>query len=228
MISKVEQLAKMIDHTILQPTAGEEEIEQLCREARDFGFYAVCINPCYLERVKQRLEGSEVKICTVVGFPLGANSLETKVFEAQQAVDAGADEIDFVVNIGFVKSGLWEEVEEEVKQLTRKVKKKGLELDKRIIVKVIVETCYLNEEEKIKLCRLVQKTGADYIKTSTGFGTGGATVEDIRLFRQIGGEGLKIKASGGIRTAVKALEMIAAGADRIGSSSGVSILQELE
>lgn len=223
-----DELAKTIDHTILQSTASQSELEQLCSEAIKFGFYAVCVNPCYLKKAKELLHGSGVKLCTVIGFPLGANDLETKVFESQLAVENGADEIDFVVNLGFIKSGLWKQVSKEIEQITQKAKTKGLELNKDIIVKVIVETCYLTDQEKSKLCQLVKLRGADYIKTSTGFGIGGAEIEDIKLFRKIGGESLKIKASGGIRTAAKVQEMIAAGADRIGTSSGVAILKEIE
>jgi deoxyribose-phosphate aldolase len=221
------EIVKIIDHTNLQPTATKEEIEQLCREAKEEGFYAVCVHPCYVKTARFFLKESGVKICTVVGFPLGANDWETKAAEAELAIENGAEEIDFVINLGFVKSGFWEQVEEEIKQITVRAKNKGKMLNKNIIVKVIVETCYLEEEEKIKLCNLVKQSGADYIKTSTGFGTAGAEVKDIELFKQIGGGSLKIKAAGGIRTLAKLQEMVKAGADRIGTSSAMAIIQEI-
>jgi len=208
-------LANYIDHTILKPEATYRDVERLCSEAAEFKFVAVCINPCYVELAVGLLAGTGVKVATVIGFPLGANLSIVKAFEAQQAVQQGADEIDMVINVGAVKQGDWETVLDDIRQVVE-----GAEDH---IVKVIVETALLTEDEKKKVCNLVLNSGAHYIKTSTGFSTGGATVADIELFKAIVGEKIGIKASGGIRSRADAEVMIAAGATRLGTSAGVSI-----
>ena len=208
-------LANYIDHTILKPEATSRDVERLCREAAEFKFAAVCINPCYVELAVGLLAGTGVKVATVIGFPLGANLSIVKAFEAQQAVQQGADEIDMVINVGAVKQGNWETVLDDIRQVVE-----GAEGH---IVKVIVETALLTEDEKKKVCNLVLNSGAHYIKTSTGFSTAGATVADIELFKAIVGKKIGIKASGGIRSRADAEVMIAAGATRLGTSAGVSI-----
>lgn len=213
------QLAKMIDHTLLKPEATYEQIAKLCREALECGFASVCINPCYVDYAYGLLKGSNVKVCTVVGFPLGAASSETKAFEAMQAVNKGASEIDMVMNIGYLKSGKYEYVEEDIKILVDKISKMA-------IVKVIIETCLLSDEEKVIACRLVEKAGADYVKTSTGFNGSGATVEDVKLMHNVVSPKLKIKASGGIKTYEDAVRIVSAGASRIGASASVKIINK--
>jgi len=208
-------LANYIDHTILKPEATFRDVERLCSEAAEFKFAAVCINPCYVGLAVGLLAGTGVKVATVIGFPLGANLSIVKAFEAQQAVQQGADEIDMVINVGAVKQGDWETVLDDIRQVVE-----GAEDH---IVKVIVETALLTEDEKKKVCNLVLNSGAHYIKTSTGFSTGGATVADIELFKAIVGKKIGIKASGGIRSRADAEVMIAAGATRLGTSAGVSI-----
>lgn len=208
-------LAKYIDHTILKPEATSRDIERLCREAADHKFAAVCVNPCYVERAVNLLAGTGVKVATVIGFPLGANLSIIKAFEAKQAALQGTDEIDMVINIGAAKQGNWDMVLDDIKQVVA-----GAE---GCIVKVIVETALLTEDEKRKVCNLVLTSGAHYIKTSTGFSTGGATVADIELFKAIVGEKIGIKASGGVRSRADAEAMITAGASRLGTSAGVSI-----
>ena len=208
-------LANYIDHTILKPEATFRDVERLCSEAAEFKFAAVCINPCYVGLAVGLLAGTGVKVATVIGFPLGANLSIVKAFEAQQAVQQGADEIDMVINVGAVKQGNWETVLDDIRQVVE-----GAEDH---IVKVIVETALLTEDEKKKVCNLVLNSGAHYIKTSTGFSTGGATVADIELFKAIVGKKIGIKASGGIRSRADAEVMIAAGATRLGTSAGVSI-----
>ncbi|MDR1835693.1 MAG: deoxyribose-phosphate aldolase [Fusobacteriaceae bacterium] len=218
------EMALCIDHTILKPEATENDIIKLCEEAKENEFASVCIHPCHVALASGELAGTGVKVCTVIGFPLGANSTETKVFEAELAVSRGAREVDMVIHVGLVKAGNYEAFAEDVSAVVRKVKEK----DAGIIVKVIIETCLLTEEEKEKVCQVLLTTGADFVKTSTGFSTGGATIADIRLIKRIVGDKMKIKASGGIRSAQDALAMIEAGADRIGTSGGVKILKELE
>ena len=200
------ELAKYIDHTILKPEATSRDIERLCSEAAEHKFAAVCINPCYVKLAASLLAGTGVKVATVIGFPLGANLSVVKAFEAKQAVQQGADEIDMVINIGAAKQGDWEMVLNDIKQVVA-----GAEGH---IVKVIVETALLTDDEKRKVCNLVLTSGAHYIKTSTGFSTGGAIISDIELFKAIVGEQIGIKASGGVRSRADAEAMIAAGASR--------------
>ena len=212
----MEDIARYIDHTILKPEAGEETIRRYCAEARRYGFCSVCVNSCHTALVHRELAGSGVKTCTVVGFPLGAMSEAAKTFETRQAVADGADEIDMVINIGALKDGDDERVLSDIRAV--------VEAAKPSIVKVIIETCLLSEEEKIRACRLSVEAGAAFVKTSTGFSSGGATAEDIRLMRRAVGDKAFIKASGGIRTPEFARELIEAGADRIGASNGIALL----
>jgi deoxyribose-phosphate aldolase len=212
-------LAKTIDHTLLKATGTETQIRELCAEARQFGFASVCVNPVWVPLCARELAGSGVPVCTVIGFPLGANSSEVKAAEARLAVSQGAGEVDMVIHLGAAKAGDWKAVEEDIRAV---VKAAGPAL-----VKVILETCYLTDDEKFKACEAAARAGARFVKTSTGFGTGGATVEDIHLLRKAVGEKLQVKASGGVRTCQDALGMLAAGADRIGASSGVAIVNEL-
>jgi deoxyribose-phosphate aldolase len=214
------QIAKMIDHTLLKADATEEQIDHLCAEARQYEFGAVCVNPVWVVRCVQQLEGTDVEVCTVVGFPLGANLSRVKQFETEQALTDGATEIDMVINIGALKSGRASHVQDEISQIAQ------LCHDQGAICKVIIETSLLSEEEKVLACRLVTEAGADFVKTSTGFGPGGATVSDVALMRRTVGPDMGIKAAGGIRTFETARQMIAAGATRIGASAGTKILKE--
>ncbi len=218
--SEATQIASLIDHTLLKPEATREQITQLCEEARAYGFAAVCINPTNVKLATQLLRGSSVAICTVVGFPLGATLPEVKAYEAQQAIRHGATEIDMVMNIGALKSKDYELVEQDLAAVTRICHDHGA------ICKVIIEAALLSEEEKVIACQLAQKVGADYVKTSTGFGPGGATVEDVALMRRVTGPNMGIKAAGGIRTLEMARALMEAGATRIGTSAGVKIVQE--
>lgn len=208
-------LAEYIDHTILKPEATAQDVRKLCREAAEHKFAAICVNPCYVELAASLLAGTGVKVATVVGFPLGANLSAVKAFETKQAVLQGAEEIDMVINIGAAKQGQWEVVLKDIRQVVEAA-------DGRT-VKVIVETALLSEEEKKQVCKVVLSSGAHYIKTSTGFSSGGAIVADIELFKAIVGEKIGIKASGGVRTRQDGEAMIAAGATRLGTSAGVSI-----
>lgn len=203
-----------IDHTLLKPFAVWEEIDRLCGEALAYHTASVCIPPCYVKRVREKYE--KLCICTVIGFPLGYQNSEVKVYETERALSDGADEIDMVINITDAKNGAWDRVEDEIRQV------KAACGDH--VLKVIVETCYLTEEEKIAACRAVTGAGADYIKTSTGFGTGGATPEDVRLFREHIGPGVRIKAAGGVRTREDLECFLEAGCSRIGTSSAVGLL----
>lgn len=209
-------LASYIDHTLLAPAASAAQIDQLCQEAREHGFYAVCINPYWVCRAKQTLEGSAVRVATVIGFPLGATCTESKVFEAEKAVEDGADELDMVLNIGALKSGADEVVRHDISAVVAVAGTRP--------VKVIIETCLLTEEEKIRACRLSEAAGARFVKTSTGFSSGGATIEDVALMRRTVSAAVSVKASGGVRTYEAANAMIQAGADRIGTSNGVAIV----
>lgn len=211
------ELAKMIDHTLLKPEAKEEDVKKLCEEALEYNFASVCVNPTYVPIASEMLKGSDVKVCTVIGFPLGANSSQTKAFESGDAIKNGAEEVDMVINIGAVKSGQWEKVENDIKAVVESAKDKAL-------VKVILETCLLTDDEKVKACECSVKAGADFVKTSTGFSKSGATIEDVKLMRQTVGKGLGVKASGGVRDREGALSMIEAGATRIGASSGIKIV----
>ena len=210
-------LAQYIDHTLLKADANLAAIEKLCQEARTFGFWSVCVNPCWIEACRTLLAGSPVKICTVVGFPLGAQLTLSKVFEAKAAITMGADELDMVINVGFVKSALWSQVMIDLAAVVAAAPDH--------LVKVILETGLLNEEEKRQACAAAISAGAAFVKTSTGFGPGGATVADIQLMKEAVGEKLKIKASGGVRDLKTMQEMIKAGASRIGTSSAVDFLQ---
>jgi deoxyribose-phosphate aldolase len=210
-------IAKYIDHTNLKPYATFKDIEKLCKEALDYGFYAVCVNPFYVSFAKDILKNTQVKVATVVGFPLGANTLKTKLSEATNACYNHADELDIVWNIGAFKSGNYTYVENELKTI--------ISYTEKCVHKIIVETAYLNHDEKVTAVRIVKNSGAEFIKTSTGFAPKGATVEDVKLFKSLAGETLKVKASGGIRDFKTALKMIKAGADRIGTSHGVSIIK---
>lgn len=213
---KTEAYYKYIDHTQLQAFAKWEDMEKLCEEAIQYGTASVCVPPCYIKRIHEKYP--DLNICTVVGFPLGYSVLEAKEAETRTALADGANEIDMVINIAHVKNGDFDLVEEEIRRLKEVVGEK--------ILKVIIETCYLTEEEKIRMCQIVTEAGADYIKTSTGFGTGGATLEDICLFREHVGSQVKIKAAGGVKTIEDMEAFLAEGADRIGSSSAVRILQQ--
>lgn len=215
---KKEEMAKMIDHTLLKQDATEDQIKKLCAEAKEYGFWSVCVNPCYVALSAKELEGSNVKVCTVVGFPLGAFTTETVVFQTVEAMKNGATEIDMVVNVGEIKSGNWGYVENDIKAIAETVhKNNGL-------LKVIIETCLLTDDEKVKVCQIAKKVGADYVKTSTGFSTGGATVEDVRLMRDTVGTEMGVKASGGIHSSEEAIALAEAGASRIGASAGIAIL----
>lgn len=214
------ELAGYIDHTLLKADAKEGDIIKLCREALEHKFASVCVNASNVKLADSFLHGTEVKVCTVVGFPLGATTKETKAFEAAQAIENGADEVDMVINVGALKSGKLEAVEEDIKAVADVCRGKAL-------LKVIIETCLLTEEEKVTACKLSQKAGADFVKTSTGFSTGGATVEDIILMRRTIGPDMGVKASGGIRNLESSLKMIEAGATRIGASASISIINEL-
>ena len=212
------KLNQYIDHTLLKPEANLSQIEKLCQEAREHQFFSVCVNSYYVKKCVALLGGSGVKVCTVVGFPLGASTMETKRFEAMKAVAEGAKEIDMVMNISAVKSGDWQYVQDDMSSLAQVCHQQGA------ILKVILETCLLTEEEKRKACEIAKRAGVDFVKTSTGFSTGGATVEDVKLMRSIVGDKIGVKASGGIRNAETAMKMIEAGATRLGTSASVEIV----
>ena len=211
-------IAGMIDHTLLKPEATVSQIEQLCREAKQFGFASVCINPSYVKRCATLLKDTAVKVCTVIGFPLGATSTESKGFEAEQAIRDGARELDMVINIGMLKSGEYDYVERDIAAVAGAARRRG------VLVKVIIETGLLTDEEKVKACLLAKNAGANFVKTSTGFNKGGATVGDIALMRKVVGPSLGVKAAGGVRTREDARAMIESGADRIGASASVMIV----
>jgi deoxyribose-phosphate aldolase len=227
-------LAKTIDHTLLKAIATAEQVKELCAEARKHGFASVCVNPCWVPLCVKELSGTDVLVCTVIGFPLGANAAETKAAEARLAVSQGAVEADMVINLGAAKSGDWKAVEADIRgvvaacregEAARAPSREGAPPE--AIVKVIIETCYLTDAEKVKACEAAARAGARFVKTSTGFGTGGASAEDVKLIRKTVGDRLKVKASGGIRSYHDAIHMLDAGADRIGASSSVSIVSEL-
>lgn len=211
-------LAGMIDHTLLRPDASREQILQLCREAIEYHFFSVCVNPCWVATCAQAVAGSTVKVCSVIGFPLGANCSCLKVEEAKRAVKDGAAEIDMVMNIGWLKSGDMTRVRDDIHRV--------VEAGQPALVKVILETCLLTEEEKIAACVLAREAGAHFVKTSTGFSSGGATTADIQLMRRVVGEQMGVKASGGIRDYQTAASMIQAGANRIGASAGIAIVTQ--
>lgn len=212
-------IAKMIDHTNLKGDATTKDIEKLCEEAKKYGFASVCINPSYVPLSKDILKNTDIKVCTVIGFPLGANTSKIKFFETTEAIRNGADEIDMVINIGALKSGLDDEVKSDIAGVVAAAEGK--------IVKVIIETGLLNEDEKLKACKASEESGANFVKTSTGFGVSGATIEDIKLIRENIESNMGIKASGSIRDLKTTLDMINAGATRIGTSSGVKIMEKL-
>ncbi len=209
------QISKLIDHTILKPEAIESEVKKICDEAREYKFKSVCVNSSYVKYVNKQLEGSGVLTCSVVGFPLGAMPSEAKAYETSLAIKDGADEIDMVINIGALKDKKYDYVLRDIKAVVDAADGKT--------VKVIIETCLLTEEEKVKACELSVEAGAHYVKTSTGFSTGGATEADIKLMRKVVGDKLGVKASGGVRTLEDAKKMVDAGASRIGASSSVNI-----
>lgn len=217
---KKKALAKMMDHTLLKATATPAQIEQLCTEARQIDSASVCVNPYYVPLAKKLLAGSDVKVCTVIGFPLGANTSETKAFETADAIAKGAQEVDMVINVGALLAGDEATVLEDMKAVVKAAN--------GTLVKVIIETCYLNDEQKKTACRLAMEAGADFVKTSTGFGTGGATPADVALMRSVVGDKLQVKASGGIRTYEDAMAVVEASADRLGVSASLAILEGAE
>jgi deoxyribose-phosphate aldolase len=214
------ELAHLIDHTLLRPEATRQQIIQLCQEAIKYNFASVCINPTHVKLAARLLQNSDVKVCTVIGFPLGATSSPAKIFEAEQALNDGATEVDMVINIGALKAGENDLVERDIAGVVDKAHSRGA------LCKVIIETALLTDAEKVRACRLAKKAGSDFVKTSTGFSSGGATAEDVALMRRTVGPQVGVKASGGIRTLIDAQKMITAGATRLGVSAGVKIVQE--
>ena len=212
-------IAKYIDHTILKPEATVEDVKKLCREAKEYNFASVCVNGCYAKLVSTELLGTDVKTCVVVGFPLGAMTKEAKAFETTQAIENGATEIDMVINVGSLKDKNYELLKEDIEAVVNAAKGKA-------IVKVIIETCLLTDEEKVKACEISKEAKADFVKTSTGFGVAGATKEDIVLMRETVGPDLGVKASGGVRDYRTAMDMINSGASRIGASASIAIVNE--
>lgn len=210
------KLAGLIDHTALKPDTTKEQIIKLCNEAMEYGFASVCINPAYVKLCSQLLKGSSIRVCTVIGFPLGATTTAAKAFETGEAIENGAGEVDMVINVGALKTGDFDYVQKDIEAVVNAAKGKAL-------VKVIIETCLLSEEEKVKVCQICKDSGADFVKTSTGFSTGGATVSDIKLMRSIAKPQMGVKASGGIRDYETARAMVEAGASRIGASASVAI-----
>ncbi|MEH7303917.1 deoxyribose-phosphate aldolase [Neobacillus drentensis] len=213
-------IAAMIDHTLLKPEATKQQIETLCQEAKEYKFASVCVNPTWVSTAKELLQGSGVMVCTVIGFPLGATTSETKAFETKNAIENGAEEVDMVINIGALKDHNDELVENDIRAVVVAAKDKAH-------TKVIIETSLLSKEEKIRACELALKAGADFVKTSTGFSTGGATAEDIALMRKTVGPDMGVKASGGVRNTEDVQKMIEAGATRIGASSSIAIINGL-
>ena len=216
-----QQLAGMIDHTILKANASEAEVRKVCEEALEYGFASVCINPANISLASEMLKGSKVKVCTVIGFPLGANTSAVKAFETDDAIKNGAQEVDMVINIGKLKDKDYEYVKNDIKAVVDASKGRALS-------KVIIETCLLTDEEKVKACELAKEAGADYVKTSTGFSTGGATPEDIKLMRETVGPEMGVKASGGVRTYEDAMAVLENGATRIGASASIAIVEKAE
>jgi deoxyribose-phosphate aldolase len=211
-------LARMIDHTLLKPEATPGEVQKLCEEARKFSFASVCINAGFVPLCARLLRGSPVRVCTVIGFPLGATSTAAKAFETEQAIRDGAQEVDMVINVGMLKAGDVQYVERDIAAVVNAARRQ------KVLVKVIIETALLTDEEKVKACMLAKKVGADFVKTSTGFAKGGATAGDIALMRRVVGSAMGVKASGGVRSREDALAMVASGADRIGASASVRIV----
>lgn len=233
---KKNEIAKYIDHTLLAATASVLDIIKLCEEAKKYKFASVCVNPCFVGICSNELAGTDVKVCTVIGFPLGATSTASKVSEAVDAINNGADEIDMVINTGSARIGLFNNIEMDVSSVVQASKNAGTTKGRQVVVKVILETCYLDDRTIISCCQSCIKAGADFVKTSTGFGTpkdengnpmpNGATVHHVELMKKTVGNSCLVKASGGIRSAQTAYNMIKAGADRIGTSSGVKILED--
>ena len=213
-------VAGIIDHTNLKPEASEEQITKLCEEAKEYGFASVCVNPGYVALASEALKGSTVNVCTVIGFPLGATTSASKAFEAKDAIANGATEVDMVVNIGMIKSGKWDYVKDDIKAV--------VDAANGVLVKVIIETCLLTDDEKVKVCQLAKEAGADFVKTSTGFSKWGAKPEDVALMRKTVGPEMGVKASGGIHTAEEAIACINAGATRLGVSAGIAVVNGLE
>lgn len=213
----MQNINQLIDHTILKPEASMDDIRKLCIEAKEYNFYSVCVNSAYVNVAYNFLLHSNVKVCSVVGFPLGAMIKEAKAYEAKFAVDSGAEEIDMVINIGLLKSGKIDLFERDIKKVR--------EACKASVLKVIIETCLLDDKEKILACKIAKEYGADFVKTSTGFSTGGATEHDVELMRKTVGDKIGVKASGGIKTYEDAIKMINAGANRLGTSSGIAIMK---
>lgn len=211
--------AKMIDHTLLKPEATKEQVKNLCEEAVQYGFHSVCVNSSFVYYCTELLKDSDVKVCTVIGFPLGAMSTAGKAAEARAAVADGAGELDMVIHVGMIKSGDWDYVKQDIASVVEAAGDKA-------VVKVILETCLLTDEEKRKACMICKEAGASFVKTSTGFSNGGATVKDVALMREAVGSDMGVKASGGIRSFQDARAMVEAGADRIGASSGIAIIRE--
>ncbi|WP_283621443.1 deoxyribose-phosphate aldolase [Limosilactobacillus avium] len=214
------QLAKYMDHTMLKPEATADMIDKTVAEARKYNTASVCINPYWVKRVHEGLQGTDINTCTVIGFPLGATSTASKVFETKQAIEDGADEIDMVINIGELKGKNDQAVEDDIRAVAEATHKKGK------LLKVIIENCLLTNEEKTRACKLTVKGGADFVKTSTGFSTSGAKAQDVKLMREAVGPDFKIKAAGGIHSLAEAYDMIEAGANRLGVSASVKILEE--
>ena len=210
-------LNKYIDHTILKATASSADVQKLCEEAIEHEFYSVCVNGCYVADAKHLLQGTDVKVAAVVGFPLGAMTTASKVFEAKEAIENGASEIDMVINVAKLKDGEFDYVENEIRLIKEAIADN--------VLKVIIETCYLTDEEKVKACELSLVAKADFVKTSTGFGTGGATYEDVKLMKSVVGDNAKVKASGGVRDKVTAHKYVDLGAERLGTSSGIEIVK---
>ena len=210
-------LNKYIDHTILKATASSSDVQKLCEEAIEHEFYSVCVNGCYVADAKHLLQGTDVKVAAVVGFPLGAMTTAAKVFEAKEAIENGASEIDMVINVAKLKDGEFEYVENEIRQIKEAIGDN--------VLKVIIETCYLTDEEKVKACELSLVAKADFVKTSTGFGNGGATYEDVKLMKSVVGDNAKVKASGGVRDKETAQKYVNLGAERLGTSSGIDIVK---
>lgn len=215
LLVEKEKIYGMIDHTLLKPTSTWDQIKQICEESIQYKTASICIPPSYIRQVNETY-GDKINICTVIGFPLGYNTTEVKVFEVKKAIEDGANEVDMVINIGWAKDHLYQKIENEIRALKEAAGNK--------ILKVIIETCYLTEEEKIEICRCVTNAKADYIKTSTGFGTAGATVEDVRLFKANIGPDVKIKAAGGMKTVEDIYAFVKEGASRLGTSSGIKLL----
>lgn len=215
------ELARMIDHTLLKPDACEDGVRKLCQEALEYKFASVCINPGYVKLSADLLKGSEVKVCTVIGFPLGATTSASKAFETKDAILNGAQEVDMVINVGKLKDKDFDYVKKDIESVVNEAKGK-------VLTKVIIETCLLNDEEKVMACKIAKEAGADFVKTSTGFSTGGATFEDIKLMRETVGVNMGVKASGGVRSYEDTMKMIEAGASRIGASASIAICEGLK